>query len=550
MSLMIQFRKHRIFVARATKITMAALGMVAGYFLGCALAIQFAGNWLNHYSTLVAVQDDAAFQEARQLLGVLKNSPHPFCSEAEIAYFRELIFRSEYLKDAGRIRSGKMECSAIAGHPMKSVAQLNQQTKLNDGTIAYNNLAPFRDAKPKWAGLQLGTAYVVFGSPLPASTGPVPLHLSVTAENAPLADSPASANGAKQGDDEAPATDATKRVGNMLYATKCSAFQFSCVTASASVSEAMSSQKGVIAATTFVGGALGILLGMAFFVVYNQKNDLHHQLRRAVSQGKLQVLYQPIVNLTTRRVVGAEALARWNDEEGNPVSPDVFIKIAEEHGFVGSITKMVIGRALGDFTEILRNQPEFRVSVNVAANDLVDPAFMTMLNHSLERAKLPSSSLVIEITERSTAQSPVAMETIRELRRQGHSIHIDDFGTGYSNLDKLLYLFADTIKIDKAFTGVIGTDAVTVAILPQILALAKSLHLEVVVEGVETEAQADYFSLVRQKVYGQGWLYGRPVTAEAFQHLMAPNCSKKVISVEPAGIRIARSRATQSPRIA
>ena len=112
------------------------------------------------------------------------------------------------------------------------------------------------------------------------------------------------------------------------------------------------------------------------------------------------------------------------------------------------------------------------------------------------------------------------METIRNLRRRGHSIHIDDFGTGYSNLDKLLYLFADTIKIDKAFTKVIGTESVAVAILPQILAMAKSLNLEVVVEGVETDRQADYFSRVTQKIYGQGWLYGRPVPAEEFQILL------------------------------
>jgi sensor c-di-GMP phosphodiesterase-like protein len=115
------------------------------------------------------------------------------------------------------------------------------------------------------------------------------------------------------------------------------------------------------------------------------------------------------------------------------------------------------------------------------------------------------------------------METIRTLRRKGHSIHIDDFGTGYSNLDKLLYLFADTIKIDKAFTSVIGTESVAAAILPQILAMAKSLNLEVVVEGVETDNQADYFSPETPHLYGQGWLYGRPVAAEAFNSLLAEN---------------------------
>jgi sensor c-di-GMP phosphodiesterase-like protein len=113
------------------------------------------------------------------------------------------------------------------------------------------------------------------------------------------------------------------------------------------------------------------------------------------------------------------------------------------------------------------------------------------------------------------------METIRNLRRMGHSIHIDDFGTGHSNLDKLLYLFADTIKIDKAFTRVIGTDSLAVTILPQILSIAKSLQLGVVVEGVETQMQSDYFSPGLQKIYAQGWLYGHPASAEAIKSLLA-----------------------------
>jgi sensor c-di-GMP phosphodiesterase-like protein len=142
------------------------------------------------------------------------------------------------------------------------------------------------------------------------------------------------------------------------------------------------------------------------------------------------------------------------------------------------------------------------------------------------------------------------METIRELRRKGHSIHIDDFGTGYSNLDKLLYLFADTIKIDKAFTRVIGTESVTVAILPQILSMAKLLNLEVIVEGVETDHQADYFSPVEQKIYGQGWLFGRPVTAEQFHGLLVAERPKALAPADPACTQIARPWAGQAPLVA
>jgi sensor c-di-GMP phosphodiesterase-like protein len=242
-----------------------------------------------------------------------------------------------------------------------------------------------------------------------------------------------------------------------------------------------------------------------------------------VQRDKLRVVYQPIVILSTRQIVGAEALSRWTDEEGNTVDPEVFVKIAEENGFVGALTKSVLRRALRDFAKTLQNRPGFRLSVNVAGADLVDPEFLPMLERTLHEANVKSQSVVIEISEKSSFKSETAMETIRNLRRMGHSIHIDDFGTGYSNLDKLLYLFADSIKIDKAFTGVIGTESVAVAILPQILAMAKSLNLEVIVEGVETDRQADYFSPDPPQVYGQGWLYGRPVSAEEFEGLLSDN---------------------------
>lgn len=537
--------QDRVLVARTTTITMAVCGLVAGYFLGCALAIQLAKNWLDQNAELVAVQDDASFAEARNLLAGLKGSPSSFCSEAEIAHFRELVFRSDYLKDVGRIRGGKIECSATEGRLARPLGQFKSQSAQQDGTIAYSNLVPIRDASLKRTGLQLGTAYVVFGSHLPPRMGPIPLQLTVNMRDG------ANEQVAGGGPSESliSTTDGTGRSEDTLYATRCSTLHQTCVMASAPVSDALKDEIITIAGTTLVFGVFGTVIGVAFSFVYNRSRDLCQQLRRAISGDKIQLVYQPIVNLNSRKVVGAEALARWNDEDGNAVSPDIFIKIAEEHEFVGELTKKVLRLALRSFADTLRNNPDFRLSINVSGADLVDPNFLPMLDDTLKRAKVDAKSLVIEITERSTAENAVAMETIRELRRREHSVHIDDFGTGYSNLDKLLYLFADTIKIDKAFTRVIGTESVTVVILPQILAMAKSLNLDVVVEGVETEQQADYFSSVQQKIFAQGWLYGRPIAAEDFYRLLARDLPKST-TVELTSTRPVAPSATRRPRVA
>ena len=519
--------------------------MAIGYFLGCVLALQVGENWLDQYSKLIAVQEDASSKEAHDLLGVLKKSPYPFCSDAEISYFRELVFRSEYLKDAGRIREGNIECSATAGHPARAIGQFKAVSTQQDGTLAYSNLVPLHDAALRRDGLQSGDAYVVFGSHMPASLGPFPMHLAINMKNASHGLSGAASSGEPD-----LTSDGAVRVGDILYGTRCSALHLNCVTSSASVSDVLRGEIGQIGACTILGGIAGVLFGIVFSRAQRRSLNLEQQLRRAIANDKLQVAYQPIVSLGTGQIVGAEALARWTDEEGTTVSPDVFIKLAEEHGFVGSITRLVLRRALHDFAETLRKRPSFRLNVNVAAADLADPKFLPMLDESLGRVDVNPKSLAIEITESSTADREVAMESIRMLRRRGHSIYIDDFGTGYSSLSYLLYLSVDTIKIDKAFTRAIGTESVTVAILPQIMAMAKSLNLEVVVEGIETDQQALYFSDGTQRVYGQGWLYGRPISAEAFRCLLAEQGESLIIPGALKDVQSLRPGALQQPQVA
>jgi sensor c-di-GMP phosphodiesterase-like protein len=143
-----------------------------------------------------------------------------------------------------------------------------------------------------------------------------------------------------------------------------------------------------------------------------------------------------------------------------------------------------------------------------------------MLQHSLQEVEVPARSLAIEITEGSTARQEVAIEAIRQLNCMGHEVHIDDFGTGYSSLSYLHSLPISAIKIDQSFTRSIGTEAVTVSILPQILAMAEALNLEVIVEGVETREQARYFANSTRRIQAQGWLFGRPVSSEKFHALL------------------------------
>jgi len=367
----------------------------------------------------------------------------------------------------------------------------------------------------------MGSAYVILGSYMPSTVGTIPIRVSSNTASALAPNTNDATPRPIPLNKPQPGINTAIRRGDILHATWCSTLRPNCITVSTSVSEALQAESLKIAGLTGLGGLSGLSLGFIFSVMYRRNQNMEQQLRRAIAFNKLNLVYQPIVNLASGQIVGAEALARWTNEDGAMIGPDLFIKVAEEHGFIGSLTKWIVKRALQDFGDTLRNCPGFRLSLNVTAADLADPDFLPMLDGFVERANVPPSSLAIEITESSTANRDVAMETVRLLRRRGYSVHIDDFGTGYSSLSYLLYLSVDTIKIDKAFTQAIGTESVTVAILPQIMAMAKSLNLDVVVEGVETNQQADYFSAVSQRVYGQGWLYGHPVPVDEFHLLLA-----------------------------
>lgn len=520
-------QKHRE-SGLASHIAVAAtgtLGAVAGFLLGGVIAIPVAEYHLRQYMDGVAIQENASLDEARGLLGAMQHSAYPPCSDAELVRLRELVLGSDSLRDAGRVQRGKIDCSASVARSAQPIGHFKagQAVPMADGSFV-----PIRDESLKLTGIEEGSIFVLFGSHLPGAQGSLPIHLAVDRNGGTSSDPQLQAPSADV------ITDQVTRHGDTLIAEHCSPLQSSCVRASLSASEARRGEYKTVGGATLLGGIAGAGLGILLCYLRRRRYSIDQQLRRSLAEGGLQIAYQPIVNLGDGKIVGAEALARWTNRDGQSIAPEIFIKVAEDHGFVGSITKFVLRRALKEFGEVFKKIPDFRLNVNVAAADLVDPEFLPMLDKAVSEAMIKPKSLVLEVTESTTASREDAMESIRALRDRGYSIYIDDFGTGYSNLSYLLYLAVDTIKIDKAFTRAIGTESVTVAILPQIIAMARSLNLGIVVEGIESEGQASYFSTDNVRMYGQGFLFGRPVSAsDFFQLLGLTSCQPALMATSP-----------------
>lgn len=512
---------QRVFVTFVSTVVLATLGALGGFLLGRTYALRQAELRLDHYANRILLETVASTSESRAMLATMNGSPYARCSDAEIEYFRQLIFQSQFLKAAGRMRDGGIECSTTSGRNPLAREQYVPFIEKQDGTKLYKNLPPFRVDDQDVVSARLGDSFIVYNPYNFLALVAPPMHFTATAMDA------GSAGATSQLLGDIPALPARviasqgkQKLGDTLYATRCSQTVRTCLTTSISIPDALASNRGSSIVFIAVGGLFGIICGLLFPVLYSRNKSVEQQLIRAIRADALTVVYQPIVDLATGQIVEAEALVRWTDEYKNAVSPDVFIKIAEERGFVGDITKLVLRHSLRDFGATLRARPNFRININIAAADLADSNFIPMLDEALSDSEVSPRNIGVEITESYTARQQVARNTILRLRQRGHYVAIDDFGTGYSSLAYLHDLSVDAIKIDKAFTKAIGTDAVTVSILPQILTMAATLNLRVVVEGIETKVQADYFAASEQDIHAQGWLFGRPVPARIFLQML------------------------------
>jgi sensor c-di-GMP phosphodiesterase-like protein len=262
-----------------------------------------------------------------------------------------------------------------------------------------------------------------------------------------------------------------------------------------------------------IGLVCGLTLAAAVLYISRIQLSLPAMLKAAARRGEFFVEYQPQVELETGHWTGAEALVRWN-QRGKIVAPDQFIPIAESSGVITLITECVMEKVTSDLPKMLKIDPAFRVAINLSAADFLSGRTVEMLKNLLETSGAGPENIEIEATERGFLQGTKAQEMIAALREMGVTVAVDDFGTGYSSLSCLQTLEVDALKIDKSFVDTIGTDAATSQVVPHIIEMAHSMMLEMVAEGVETEAQAEF--LISKGVrYAQGWLFARPMRVEA-----------------------------------
>ena len=252
-----------------------------------------------------------------------------------------------------------------------------------------------------------------------------------------------------------------------------------------------------------------------------ERLTLETRLRRAVKLKEFELVYQPQIDVNTNQIVGAEALMRWHPEGMNSISPNVFIPLLEETGLIVEVGEWLIDTALSQLKKVQDNISNFKMSINLSSRQFQNKNLIEILEQSIVKHQINPQHVELEITESLLMEHHhITLSTLNRISELGLHLSIDDFGTGYSSLSYLKQFPIDTLKIDRSFVRDITTDPNDEAIVTAIIALAKSLNLQLIAEGVETEQQFQFIKDNKCQV-AQGYYFSKPLSVEKLEEYLA-----------------------------
>lgn len=499
--------------------------VVLSTLFGALLALA-VGQWilarssqqqLHSYAVGLLRHSVAVGASGNTMFRTVGQSAHVPCSRLDLDEMRYLIFAQPSLYDIGRVRDGYLLCTANWGvfdMPLKLPPPHRQQANGNrlwhdapnvadrrmvvdmaahDGVIVFTAPTAFADYE-RMSG--------IFSALVLTRDGRHVFHR--------FGDVHGLANRLR-------ARHRFVSLGSRLTDTVCSSTLDVCVVAAmADVNLLHRSPLVAVQLIGFGGAGFGIL-ALLLLRRRRLRMSLPQRVRRAVLRGRVRVVYQPLVRLRDNYMLGVEALVRLNigrgKGRGREVSPDIFIPIAEQHGFITLVTKQVIHGALAEMRDRLTSDAPFYISINLSAEDLTDPEVRAFLDRETVRHDIDRARVSLELTERSTVEETELVRCVRHFRDGGYSMCLDDFGTGYSGFAYLSKLPIFCIKIDKMFTDTIGLDGADTTLFDNMMDIARKLGFKVVVEGVTKAEQVPYILAANPEAIGQGYLFGKPMTA-------------------------------------
>lgn len=239
--------------------------------------------------------------------------------------------------------------------------------------------------------------------------------------------------------------------------------------------------------------------------------DMENSIARGLKNDEFLPYFQPIYDLQNTRIVGCEALIRWMSPDGHLVSPAVFMDIIESSSMVHQAGRMMVEKSTAALPEMqARFGKNFHVSINVGGGQFADPRFLEHLEEARRKNGLEGRCIKLELTERVMMEGPQALATLESCRQLGYRLAVDDFGTGFSNLQYLASMPLTDLKIDRSFVMKILSDQRSLSVVQSLIHLARSLDLNLIAEGIETEAELNLLRHLGVEM-GQGFYFSKAV---------------------------------------
>lgn len=436
------------------------------------------------------------------------------CSEADLAELRLIAFQARYIKDVGRIIEGKVTCTAAWGL-LASPVVLPQPSNTVEGYSLWRRVRAPVDGRVV-VDMAARSGVLVTTSPDAFSrvgeTGAAIESVLTTRDYGYVFQALGGGENSKYPQLEG--------IGEgSLQQHLCSSQLDICAWAKRSTPTLLELPGWIIVGVLLLALTGGAGLSALLKALQARRCSLERLVRDAIRHGDIELVYQPLRRLSDGHMVGAEALARWRTDRGADIPPSVFVPMAESQGLGQHLARLVIGRALAEMSVRLRDGGEFYISINLSAQDVLSEEVRDYLVSSAENLDIQFERVVLELTERTTASHTDLAHALTKLTGQGFRIYLDDFGTGYSNFSYLADLPLAGLKMDRQFTCALGTSSPASRAAEAICTMASVLGLTLTAEGVESEEQAKLVRCLAPAAIGQGWLLGRPCSADQLLRL-------------------------------
>jgi sensor c-di-GMP phosphodiesterase-like protein len=495
-------------------------GLVFAMALAGSAALAYADAWLStrlelaHVARSIGARSLQVRREATDLEAEFP--PGDTCDKAKL---RDLVAKSHYIRNVGKIRGNRLFCDAFDGE--HAVIDLGQaQTQRSDNVRFW--------ITPNAIWVARGPNAITFDSTsfidalLPAATQVAVIEaesgrLLVSSETLP----PPLVEKAWR------AGEATfKYKGNLIAVVRSRDRRWLEV----AIRPMSAVHKEILAALPhfmLAGFLAGLALAVATVITLGRRRALPAELRRALQRDKFQIALQPIVCFERGRPVvhGFECLARWS-VAGEEIPPAVFIPMVERDGLGADLARTVLRRLVEDFGATLRAHPKLYVAINLSSAEVADADLLDDIDRILADASIAPGQIVIELTERVFEAEGMA-KGLERLRLAGHRLSIDDFGTGASNASRLAQFSPELVKVDRSFVVHADGDGLAATLLPQLVEMARGCGAHVVVEGVETREQAQRLGELGE-VLAQGFYWHPPMDAAQATQLVGTDGASSI----------------------